>query len=741
MNKGLLLLLILVFCQPSASAQSQMADTFTGSEQEGAITIDREYTHWYQKDKLTKWFFRQDLYAFRLVDQELYRGYQAPCVDSIVPYQNKYSIFNLVYFSEGSSTADRMKFVREIRREPRFEFESGPVTQHPNALRSENLFLFSGDRLNVVFREPRPSPQLIEWTEDRYGLKVLHIPDAVLPAPVDRSWAFQFQLLHNTTRPRDVFQTAYEMYLNDSAVFMIAEPTLEPADASAGILSSVPLNSNSGGGEVAPLSKPIESEVSELPRAPVPPSTARVDSTNDPYYPYQWHIENTGQCMGMWRRNGGLQLSGTPGADCNIKEAWAAGFTGEGITIAVVDFTIFNDSHPDISSKFVGGYNFVNNSPDVYSCQSCPGVYQSHGQACAGLIGAIPNNGIGTVGVAYDADIVPYTTYAGDSYLAFQQAILDSVDVISSSWLYSGNFAAALESDIENCFLYGRNGKGIVMVFPAGNRQNRLGENMDNSPTAVFPSALPTVIGVIGSTPDDKVKSTTDLWELQDTTGAVQFDWSSNFGTVFELAAPSTDIITTDQYLPNSTLFSLFWKDHCSNPPLQLDTGYAYFNGTSAATAIVAGVCAMVLQNDTNFTATQVRNILQNTADEVGGYNYSYNSAGQSLRFSHGRLNAYNAAIVGRREALVKKQIIAEIFPNPSQDRAQLKAVLRRAGDLQIEITDLLGNKVYFDTRNNLYPNTDYLFNFDLSAFPEGVYLVHCKSYETIQTLKLILHR
>lgn len=745
MKKALLLKYFLLLCLQQVLGQSTLTGNYPTSDQELSMTMDREYTHWFQKDKLTKWYFKSDLYVFRLQGGDLYYGYRPPIVDSIVPHQDKYSLYNLVYFSESSSSADRMKFIREMRRLPNFEFESGPVTQHPDALKSENKYLFSGDCLNVVFHEPKPSEQLIEWTEDRYGLKALHIPEAALPAPVDRSWAFQFQLLHNTAQPRDVFLTAYEMYLNDSTVFMIAEPTLEPVDARAGVLSKKSLSQR-----YKDQGMPTIDDIHGMSKAPNSwPSTAsRADSTNDPYYPFQWHIENAGQCLGMWRHDSASLsgISGTVGADCNIKEAWAAGYTGDGVRIAVLDRTIYSDSHPDISSQYVGGFNFVNNTPDVYSCQSCPGVYLSHGQACAGLIGAIANNGIGTVGVAYDAEIVPYTTYLGDSYFAFQRALLDKVDIISASWLYDGNFAAALESDIENCFLYGRNGKGIVMVFPAGNEENRPGFNQDVFPNPVFPGTLPEVIGVIGSNPNDSLKEFRDRWGdwvpnangMNDTT---YYNWSSNFGTIFEVAAPCTDLMTTDQYFPNSNLYLDFWKNFCFDPPMQTDTGYAYFNGTSAATPVVAGVCAMILQNDTNFSATQVRVILQNSTDKVGGYNYNYNSAGQSLRMSHGRVNAYNAAIVGRKESLAQKQVFARIYPNPGEGDFQLQFMVGVPGDLEIEISNLLGQQLYFDTRNNLAPNSEYLFNFDLTKFPEGVYLVNCKYNEKITSLKLILQR
>ncbi|MGH0137130.1 UNVERIFIED_CONTAM: hypothetical protein FKN15_015826, partial [Acipenser sinensis] len=46
---------------------------------------------------------------------------------------------------------------------------------------------------------------------------------------------------------------------------------------------------------------------------------------NDPLFTKQWYLINTGQA------------DGTPGLDLNVAEAWELGFTGKGVTIAIMD--------------------------------------------------------------------------------------------------------------------------------------------------------------------------------------------------------------------------------------------------------------------------------------------------------------------------------------------------------------------------------------------------------------------
>jgi len=114
---------------------------------------------------------------------------------------------------------------------------------------------------------------------------------------------------------------------------------------------------------------------------------------NDPLYPKQWYINNTGQ------------EGGVPKLDLNVEPAWALGFTGKGITTAIMDDGI-DYMHPDIYDNFnaEASYDFSSNDPFPYP-RYTDDWFNSHGTRCAGEISAKRDNEICGVGVAYGSKV------------------------------------------------------------------------------------------------------------------------------------------------------------------------------------------------------------------------------------------------------------------------------------------------------------------------------------------------
>jgi subtilisin family serine protease len=339
--------------------------------------------------------------------------------------------------------------------------------------------------------------------------------------------------------------------------------------------------------------------------------------TNDPYLENQWHLINFGQLVGG--ADFGF-MRGTPGEDINIEGAWDS-VTGNGVQIGVVDSGVaFN--HPDLDGnvRIDLSTSFVGAGPPT----------DSHGTAVAGLIAAEGNNGIGTTGVAYEADIVPiripiFSGQLTDSIVA--QAILyqfQTIDVYNHSWGFvdeaTGNvrtysdFGPLARIAIRNSAFFGRGGLGTIHVFSSGNngdsstQSNYAGEKnsryvitvggVDHSGSSVggtfgldttYPEggANVLIVAPTGSVPLDIIRD--DLLGSGIWTTDLPGDEGSNTG-------PNQDGLELDNdYFP--------------------DTDYtSRFSGTSAAAPLVSGVIALMLEANPNLTLRDVQHILVRSA-------------------------------------------------------------------------------------------------------------------------------
>ncbi len=125
--------------------------------------------------------------------------------------------------------------------------------------------------------------------------------------------------------------------------------------------------------------------------------------------------------------------------DVGAPQAWAAGITGAGVKVGIMDSGI-DITHPDL--HVVGGQSFqtVNNNPsnlndDVASCDG-------HGTHVAGIVAAL-QNGVGVVGVAPGASLYALKVFEDDgsgcvAWLssqinALQWAVTNHLDVVSIS--------------------------------------------------------------------------------------------------------------------------------------------------------------------------------------------------------------------------------------------------------------------------------------------------------------------
>ncbi|MGB6152028.1 MAG: S8 family serine peptidase [Pricia sp.] len=308
---------------------------------------------------------------------------------------------------------------------------------------------------------------------------------------------------------------------------------------------------------------------------------------NDPLYPDQYYLDNTGQ------------FGGTAGIDINAPQAWGISIGLTDIRVAVLDDGVEN--HTDINGRVLQGFTPTNVTGFGAPTASSTG----HGQSCAGIIGATRDNNIGIAGIAPCVDIVPVNIFAGNPSISQVAESIDwawdegNADVLSNSWSYASEtvYYDNIAQAIGRARAQGRNGRGSVVVFSSGNYNPAGGQ-----PTTFNGVAHPANVGGVVTV------------GAVDNTGAIQ-DYSSR-GPEMDLVAPSGgfNVSTTD-----------------------LNNNYTTtFGGTSAACPQVSGVAALMLSVNPNLTESQIISRLSSTATDMG-------TAGYDNTFGDGRVNAQAA--------------------------------------------------------------------------------------------------
>lgn len=368
----------------------------------------------------------------------------------------------------------------------------------------------------------------------------------------------------------------------------------------------------------------------------------------DPLYGKQWYLWHTG----------GNQLAS--GSHIAIEQAWEITRGDRSIVVAVADDSI-DLNHPDFQApgKLVAPRDLKDK--DFVPLPERP--TDNHGTACAGVCVA-EENGAGVVGVAPGCALMPIRTsgYLDDESVeaVFDWAMSNGASVISCSWGASAVYfplSLRQRAALTRAATHGRNGKGCVIVFAAGNANRPTEGTIDERgwPNDVLAGKTKWLSGFAVHP---------DVITVSASTSLAKKSAYSNWGPNISVSAPSnnappgmwlqsTGFVSTapevKQYLPG---LGVFTADRLGAAGYSPDDYTNTFGGTSSACPVVAGVAALVLSVNPDLTALQVKQILQQSADKIidadpdpqFGTRYgSYDSRGHSQWFGYGKVNAYKA--------------------------------------------------------------------------------------------------
>ena len=277
------------------------------------------------------------------------------------------------------------------------------------------------------------------------------------------------------------------------------------------------------------------------------------------------------------------------------QSAWSAGYTGEGIGIAVIDSGVTAGS--DFGSRLVG--------VQVSSGSPAPADGVGHGSFVAGV--AAGRSGDGRyVGIAPGATVYalsvsrPDGVYASDVVAAVDWVLANHrtynirvVNLSLSESAPSSYLASVLDTAVERLWR-----DGVTVVVSAGNRgQDAVSYAPANDPFVITVGATDT--NGTSATTDDTVADFSSRGTTQDAFGKP------------ELLAPGRKIVSV---LPAGTSLA------SQAPILNLIAGgYASMSGTSFSAPQVAGAAAILLQKNPTWTPDQVKWVLAQTATSMSG--------------------------------------------------------------------------------------------------------------------------
>src|SRR5262245_7013579 len=185
---------------------------------------------------------------------------------------------------------------------------------------------------------------------------------------------------------------------------------------------------------------------------------------NDPLFPLQWYLNNTGQ------------FGGTPGVDIDVLKVWDD-YNGAGVTVGVYDDgvdTVPPDAHPDLVANWDSALQPTTNG----SVNGQPVTLDdNHGTPVAGIIAASTNNGVGIAGIAFGATFGTVKILNNPDTAPSEADLLGTLtgfDITNHSWWFPDNaFTSNNVAPFEAAATSGRvvdgTSLGTIIVKIAGN--------------------------------------------------------------------------------------------------------------------------------------------------------------------------------------------------------------------------------------------------------------------------------
>jgi len=342
---------------------------------------------------------------------------------------------------------------------------------------------------------------------------------------------------------------------------------------------------------------------------------------NDPFWEQMWYMhcdqEDSTSCSSSMR----------------ITEAWKAGYRGNGVVVTILDDGI-ESSHPDLHANYDYQASIDINQGDADPMPRYdPTNENKHGTRCAGVVAAVMDNHICSVGVAYEAKIGGIRMLDGDVTDSVEAQALNHafnhISIYSASWgpdddgkTVEGPGPMARRA-LHIGASQGRGGKGSIFVWASGNG----GSSQDSCACDGYINSIYTIgvssVSQLGKRP----------WFLEACASTMAATYSSG-------ESDEGKVVTTD--LHNS----------CTSQ----------HTGTSASAPMASGLIALMLEANSELTWRDVQHIIVRTSNSRGllANDWVLNGAGYNVShvFGFGLMDAVSMTQVASSWTQVPAQKI-----------------------------------------------------------------------------------
>jgi kexin len=394
---------------------------------------------------------------------------------------------------------------------------------------------------------------------------------------------------------------------------------------------------------------------------------------NDPLFPNQWHLDNTGQS------------GGTAGEDVNITSVWDTNIGSSNEVIAIVDDGLeiaHDDLMPNIITDESWDYVDGNDNPSPVLPD------ENHGTACAGVAAARGFNTLGVTGAAPQAGLVGHRLLGAATDANEADALTRNnslIDIYSNSWGPADGVGQLegpgplTETALDSGVTSGRGGLGSIYVWAGGN-----GYDFENSNYDGYANSRYTIAVAASTNYGDRA------------------DYSEKGANIL-VNAPSSGgslgITTTDR----------------SGSEGYNDTGNYYngFSGTSSATPLVSGIIALMIEANPDLTWRDVQRILTTTAEknDLGDIGWATNGAGYNINYHYGfgRIDAQDAVSLSAASTCAYA-VLANVNGSSNPDLPIPDFDLQNPGAPGVSDTIIIADdvkiefvEVYFTAANHTY--------------------------------------